>query len=670
MSLTNSVHEPPVIRALSEDVINRIAAGEVIQRPSSALKELLENSIDSNATQICITIQQGGFQLLQVQDNGHGIRQEDLPVLCKRHTTSKIRSFEDLDKIRTLGFRGEALCSISFVAKMTVTTRVAHLTHGYTAKFCNGELLSDSSKICAANPGTIISVEDLFYNDSVRRSSARSATEEFGKIMDVLQRYAIHCNNIGFSLKRVGSRKLDLVIPQSALKMERISTIYGIHVADSLLSFKGDSGYLSNVEFESHRNMFILFINDRCVECGAMKRAVDAVYTSVLSKPVKAFVYLEIHLPTNHVDVNIHPTKHEVEFLFKEELIQCLTETLKTILSSSDHARSFTQMKVTGMTNTVSPILSSVEASGDLLKRTAEQLNDRALPDYRLVRADPKQQSLQTCIVEKTGAESLRFAKRLRQHSAIAIKSIPASSLDSISCQDPFQKELREAKEEAKQSVHEELRTIIKDHSFVGMADQTRAFVQHQTKLYLIKMEPLSKDFFHWILLQSLGQIPKLPMEASEHVKDILLAQAEDLNHEEIEDRVRALIDERNDLKELFSIEILETGCLVALPCLLQSYIPDMDYLPSFFWKLSKVLLVSWNKSFCQINAVLECIAEFYAIKDGICETKRTKNEWNVKHVLLPAMRSSYLPSQTRFHDSSFTKVTSVEELYRRFGRC
>lgn len=696
------VQEAPVIRALSEEVINRIAAGEVIQRPSSALKELLENSIDSNATQISITIKQGGFQLLQVQDNGHGIRQEDLPVLCKRHTTSKICAFQDLAKIRTLGFRGEALCSISFVAKLRVVTRVKTRTHGFIAEFENSEILSEGVKPCAANPGTIITVEELFLKDQVRRSTARSSSEEFGKILDVLQRYAVHSSSIGFSLKRSGHRQLDLSIPQSCPQLDRISMIYGLSLAEALLEFQGESGpqlsenldqpsfrfrgFVSQVEFEGTQRggVFVLFINHRSVECGVIKRAIDAIYASILSKATKSFVYLAIELPTTHVDVNIHPTKHEVEFLFKEELIQSLTEVLKGVLSSSDRARSFTQMKLTQLNNPVISkslqeqdcVLTSRQEQDCVSKSLQEQdcvlstvgIEKTRAPDYRLVRTDCKQQDLQSCLLDHRGSD-FRFPKRLRRQSASMIQSLSTELTPSSPVQDPLQQELKSVQNTIKESVHEELRTIIKDHSFIGMVAQTHAFIQFQTKLFLIDLEPLSKDFLFWILIQSIRKLSKLPMEESEQIIDILKAQDHDLEATELQKRVRTLVLQKSDLGRFFSIEISETGSLLGLPCVLESYIPDMDYLPSFLMKLSE-LMKDWTKTLSQITSILECIAWFYSIKNSIRAEDRRHNEWTVKHLILPAMRGSYLPPQSRYSDGSFIKVTSVEELYRRFGRC
>lgn len=150
---------PAAILRLEDHVVHRIAAGEVVQRPASALKEMLENSIDAGAKHITVVIKEGGLKYLQIQDDGCGIRLEDLHILCHRHTTSKLRAYEDLDTISTLGFRGEALASISFVAHVTVTTMTANMQHGYRVKYSDGEMLSPGPKPAAAVPGTSIIVE-------------------------------------------------------------------------------------------------------------------------------------------------------------------------------------------------------------------------------------------------------------------------------------------------------------------------------------------------------------------------------------------------------------------------------------------------------------------------------------------------------------------------------
>ena len=172
----------PIVR-LSPDVVNRVAAGEVIHRPASALKEMLENSLDAGSRSITVTVRDGGNKLLQVTDDGCGIRDEDMSILCERHTTSKLRTFEDLDAVATFGFRGEALASMSFVANLTVTTMTAGAAHATRAAYADGKMTPEGPRPTAGVPGTSVCVENLFYNVPTRKRALRSASEEFARIL-------------------------------------------------------------------------------------------------------------------------------------------------------------------------------------------------------------------------------------------------------------------------------------------------------------------------------------------------------------------------------------------------------------------------------------------------------------------------------------------------------
>ncbi|CAI5967339.1 unnamed protein product [Closterium sp. NIES-65] len=203
---------PPVIRRLDEAVVNRIAAGEVIQRPASAVKELVENSLDARARSVGVVVKDGGLKMMLITDDGHGIRPEDLPILCERHTTSKLRAFEDLESMATLGFRGEALASLTFVSHLTVTTMTAGQTHGFRAQYRDGEL-EGPPVACAAVQGTQVVVDDLFFNVPARRKAFRSHSEEYARILDVLSRFAIHNYDVCFSCKKYGEARTDLFTP-------------------------------------------------------------------------------------------------------------------------------------------------------------------------------------------------------------------------------------------------------------------------------------------------------------------------------------------------------------------------------------------------------------------------------------------------------------------------
>ena len=362
---------PKPIRRLAEEVVNRVAAGEVIHRPASALKELLENSLDAGATSITVTVKDGGNKLLQIQDDGHGIRAEDLPILCERHTTSKLSSFEDLDTVRTFGFRGEALASVSFVSNLTVTTMTADAPHALKASYRDGALENDQpARPCAGVPGTTITVENLFFNVPTRRRALKSASEEFSKVLDVIQRYAASRVDVAFSCRKLGEAKPALHCPVVADRVERIRAVYGATVAKELGALTFEIGadeatregasaeaeardrddaparcsvdaLVSGASYRSRRATFVLFINDRLVECAPLKRAIEATYAATLPKAERPFAFVALTLPPRTVDVNVHPTKREVRFLRQDDVVEAVRLRVEEALLASNGARTF-----------------------------------------------------------------------------------------------------------------------------------------------------------------------------------------------------------------------------------------------------------------------------------------------------------------------------------------
>ncbi|KLU93229.1 DNA mismatch repair protein mutL, partial [Magnaporthiopsis poae ATCC 64411] len=346
---------PRRIKALHQDVVNKIAAGEIIVAPVHALKELIENAVDAGSTALEVLCRDGGLKLLQITDNGCGIDKEDLPILCERFTTSKLQTFEDLSSIATYGFRGEALASISHIAHLTVTTKTKDSACAWRAHYDGGRLApakpgqSPDPKAVAGRQGTQITVEDLFYNVPSRRRAFRSASDEYNKIIDMVGRYAVHCRAVAFSCKKHGEATTSIAVQAAASVTDRIRQIHGSAVANELLDFEtadarwgfAARGWCTNANYSVKRTTLLLFINNRSVESTNIKKAVEQTYAAFLPKNGHPFLYLSLEIDPQRVDVNVHPTKREVNFLNEDEIIQAVCEHLRGRLAAVDTSRTF-----------------------------------------------------------------------------------------------------------------------------------------------------------------------------------------------------------------------------------------------------------------------------------------------------------------------------------------
>ena len=349
------------IQRLDESVVNRIAAGEIIHRPANALKELIENSLDAGATLIRITLKEGGIKMLQIQDNGSGIPPSDLPLLCERFATSKLRDFGDLESMSTFGFRGEALASISYVtASMHVVSKTRQQDCAYRAYYANGSLAppkpgqSNDPKQCAGTDGTLITAEDLFYNVPQRRRALRSPADEYNRALDVVSKYAVHYGGkgVGFVCRKASSNATDLNTPSSPTQstLDTIRLLHGNAVARELVELKDVvddnlgfqcQGWISGANWSSKRTTLLCFINNRLVDCPLLKRSVEALYAALLPKGGHPWVYLSISINPANVDVNVHPTKKEVHFLHEEEIVQHICQQAQTRLAGANSSRTF-----------------------------------------------------------------------------------------------------------------------------------------------------------------------------------------------------------------------------------------------------------------------------------------------------------------------------------------
>jgi len=331
------------IRLLPENLINQIAAGEVIERPASIVKELVENSIDAGATRVEIEIS-NECRNIRVADNGSGIHSDDVALAFSRHATSKLEQEKDLWAISTLGFRGEALASIISVAKVTCLTRTADSPHGVKVE-CENSEITISETGCAI--GTTMEVKELFYNVPARKKFLKKSQTELASIIEVVQSIAISYPEISIhlihkgrtTLKTTGSRDLSTVV----------SEIYSRELLDELVEvYKDDSqdklevkGFVSNPNFtRSNKKAIYLFVNGRTVKCPILSKAIDTAYKGLIPGDKYPFAILDLIIPASEVDVNVHPAKREIRYTNPNQMFNFVYSAVKSTLEFNSFSSS------------------------------------------------------------------------------------------------------------------------------------------------------------------------------------------------------------------------------------------------------------------------------------------------------------------------------------------
>ncbi|WP_110971461.1 DNA mismatch repair endonuclease MutL [Pseudomonas huaxiensis] len=309
------------IELLSPRLANQIAAGEVVERPASVIKELLENSLDSGARRIDVEVEQGGVKLLRVRDDGSGIASDDLPLALARHATSKIRDLEDLERVMSLGFRGEALASISSVARLTLTSRTRDAEQAWQVE-TEGRDMAPRVQPAAHPVGTSVEVRDLFFNTPARRKFLKTEKTEFDHLQEVIRRLALARFDVGFHLRHNGKSILSLhEAPDDIAKARRVGAICGPGFLEQALPIEIDRnglrlwGWVGLPTFSrSQADLQYFFVNGRAVRDKLVAHAVRQAYRDVLFNGRHPTFVLFLELDPTGVDVNVHPTKHEVRF--------------------------------------------------------------------------------------------------------------------------------------------------------------------------------------------------------------------------------------------------------------------------------------------------------------------------------------------------------------------
>ncbi|KAI0053206.1 DNA mismatch repair protein MutL [Auriscalpium vulgare] len=663
--------EPAPIRRLEESLVNRIAAGEIIHRPASALKELIENCLDAGATSIRITVKDGGMKLLQIQDNGCGIKKTDLPILAQRFTTSKLSTFSDLAKLTTYGFRGEALASISHVANLTVVTKTKKDTCAWKACYVDGDLapskpgVTADPKPTAGNDGTLITVENLFYNTPTRLSALRSSSEEYARILDVVTKYAVHNAGVSFICKKAGSSTPDLSTPSSSTTQQAIRLLYGQNVAKDLLNVEVSSSkkgkrkrkssddlddedledatseqwkadaHFTNANYHSKKMVFLLFINHRLVESSRIKRAIESIYTTILPKGSSPFVYLSLQLDPSIVDVNVHPTKREVHFLDEESITECIADQIQAALARIGERVFEYQTLLTG--GIADPNGGRKPSKGSQkICNSGEGADgeEPALPAIAEAKKIASQHKVRMSVADRTldsmfpvagpsQSRSREFAADEGQTSNALKNGRKDKDIPESQC---FLASVLGLRERVLKAGHTHLTEILEKHIFVGVVDVQRelSLIQHSTKLYLVSHGALAEELFYQLGLRQFGNFPRLKLYPAPPIRTLiaLAVDAEDgvrrssLSKADIIDSIVDILVARRDmLAEYFSFSLTADGKLESLPLLLPGFTPNLDKLPLLLMRLGPQ--VDWTAEAECFDTFLRELAYFYVPGPG-----------------------------------------------------
>lgn len=635
------------ILPLDKKVVNLIAAGEIIIAPSNALKELLENSIDAKSTQIEIMVRDGGMKLLQITDNGTGIQKEDMPILCERFTTSKLVVFDDLRKIETYGFRGEALASISHVSRLNVITKTKDDSCAWKASYKDGELVGgekDGIKPIAGKNGTVLIVEDLFYNVPSRLRALKNANEEYTSILDVVSKYSIHVEDVGFNCQRQGGNGLDIMVRKTSNRKDRIRSVYGSNIANNLLDvdveIDGDfktnfgmnkcQGMISNTSFENKKSIQpIFFINHRLVVCDPLKRALSSLYSSYLPKGHKPFIYLSLEISPQNVDVNVHPTKREVRFLNEDEIINHIIESIDSILSQLDSSRKFLTQQILTNTRKIEDDIEERRSKRSKLFQTEPQIREKPKPiplsqfkkpyEHEMIRTDYNQTTLNNFVKssQNTQSQNRNKSSQIGTNESSQSDCIPEATAINDDDFDPSTiletniiskqrkpvtlNSIRSLRQEFQDRANRQLTQLFAQHTYVGIADYEKRLccIQHDVRLYLVDYASLCSELFYHIGLADFSNFGMIEIVNENGIDIKKLIKTEIFENAQFVE----LYFKQNGITELPDLDELIQRCFVDMSEMWEEYFsvkidisdpsnPKLCSLPL----LIKGYIPSWNK--------------------------------------------------------------------------
>lgn len=564
----------------------------------------------------------------------------------------------------------------------------------------------------AGRDGTQITVEDLFYNVPSRLRAFKSPAEEYGKILDVVGRYACHCETVAFSCKKYGDSYPALTVSATNKPIDRIRAVYGTAVAAELIpvqvppneryGFQGAQGMVTNPNYSAKKAIApVLFINHRSVGCDPLRKALNGVYSAHLPRGGHSFVYMALDIDPRNLDVNVHPTKRDVRFLYEDEIIEHICDAVQAALAGSSASRTF-------QTQTVFP---GSRSAGLLNEQAVLATPQKRVYEHNLVRTDSKQAKLTTLFAspgtpskiiedettlvdpeDDTGTGSSTQKQTSTIPLASQFRQVPERERVDVRL-----KSVQTLRSQIEAAAHEPLTRVFADHTYIGVVDYNRRLsaFQQGVRMFIVDYGVLSQELFYQAALADFGNFGTLTLQVDDDDDD----QAEGLSMKRLlEDEVKdvavflgQLWDMHEMLKEYFSISLVRTGGdhsddydlrIMTLPMLIKGYIPPFAKLPSFAHALATQ--VDWESEQECLDGVARALAKFYTpepmpvppmSQDGTQEeldedTLARQQEIGdvVERVIFPAVKQRLLaPKWLADH---VVEIANLPGLYKVFERC
>ena len=590
-----------------------------------------------------------------------------MDIVCERFTTSKLESLDDLLNIQSYGFRGEALASISYISYVTIVSKTESQMSGFKQKYVNGKPTGKAIPL-AANNGTIITIEDLFYNLLMRKKALSSYSHEYNLILDLITKYSIHYSKrVSFSLKK-SSENCDLNSSLENSINENISRLFGTNIGNNLIeiSFEDNialnfslKGLISNQNIHQKNYVFILFINDRLVDCQTLKKAIDLVYSNCLMKGFHPFVYLSIKIESKNIDVNIHPTKSVVHFLHEQEICENIVQLIQSKLSKGETRLmnadqslmnlSFFQKQSNTENSEQNQKVSENHSEDSSDKRPNESKRQTPQRPDKQIRTDCKDRRIQEFLSHSK--RNLKTRRKLNYQSLLSLRNSVREDTDNG------------------------LQDMICGSSYVGCVDETFILLQFDTQLLLVNACHLNRDLFYQLFLIDFGNFSQIkfsnPCAVTQLVQTYLEEKTQqkgiDSEVKEVED---ILFKNREMICDYFAINISDDKHLLSLPVLLDGFVPNFAYLGEFLYQLAKE--VNWMEEKSCFQTIGSVLSQFYAKPPKKFESDSEHQKWAkiIENIIYPTYKAVLCPPKRLADSSTFFVTTNLMDLYKVFERC